>query len=70
MSKKQAYLIMVVYGVVFILPPLVYLLANFYIYLFDGWELNDKFLNALFWVIITSIGYMVLNPFMLGVDDE
>jgi len=70
MSKKTAYIIMVIYGVTIVLPPLVYLLVNFYMYLFDGWLINAKFNSAFAWVSLSMLGYVIINPYMMRASDD
>lgn len=59
-GRKIFYLVTIGYALVFVIPPLVYVVANFYFMLFDGWVLSHKFGNALLWLFITVLGLVTL----------
>lgn len=70
MSKKNFWIAIAIYTVVFVLPPLAYLLGNFYTYLFDGWQLSRKFADAALWVTVAACGYGFLAIWYTGLKDE
>lgn len=61
MKKRAYFTVLIIFTVLFVLPPLAYIVGNFYTYLFDGWALNEKFIDALFWLLIVSMGYFPLG---------
>lgn len=60
MTKRNFWIGVWVYTVLFILPALAYFLIQFYVYLFDGWQLGEKFGSAAMWLVGGFVGYLFI----------